>query len=117
MSGLYDRFSADLEDLRLEAQDAAWEAARQDATCEDCEYCHIAPEKNMHWLTTYVVNTVRALYDKKDSVLRTDESLEYDFARACENARKACAWCSNENIQDFVNAETPARECDEFLPC
>lgn len=100
---------------RVSAMQARAEARHREATCEDCAHCQVPPARTMEPLVRYVTRTVATLYDKKEDVLRSDESLEYDFSRACANARLDCCYCLADEVMDFVSAEDSAADCESFL--
>ena len=111
-----DDFDVRTEDMLLEALDAAWERKRSSSTCGDCEHCITAPAVAMASHVKYMIWLVRTMYEKREDVVRTDESLEYEISRCCENARLLCSWC--EEYEEFVDAEGMlSHSCEGFLPC
>ena len=100
-------------DRYMDAMDATWERERSSSTCGECEHCLVAPEAQMQAHVKYMVDYIHKMYQKRDDVIRTDESLEYEVSRNCSNARLLCAWCDEYN--EFVDAEsTMSQDCPAF---
>ena len=102
----WDRYCA-----REEERDSQ---AREGATCDGCCHCHVADTSMMKSHVTFMLNNMK-LWQPKEYVQRSTESLLEEIAWFCEDARKCCAWCKYHD--EFVNAEDGIEDCEGFERC